>query len=449
MKIRTKNEEIMQKNQKYTVKIVDYGANGEGVAKVDGYIVFVPFAIVGETVEILIIKQTKDYAVAKIVRVVEPDKDRVVAPCQYYQKCGGCQLQHIKYEKQLEYKTKLVRDTILKYVKTNANVCDCVASENQYNYRNKFAFPVEEKDGKICVGMYRPFSHDVVEIGECKIQQESKYIIDAFLDYAKKYDIKAKSDGNFDGVKHIVARNNGNSLLLVIVSTQKLRHIDYLYQKLTKKYKVVSIVNNINTKNNNVILGDKDIVCFGDGFLEYKEFGVDYVIGPHSFLQVNDDVKTKLYSAVLDNIEKSDVVIDGYSGAGLLSAIMAKKCKKVFAVEIVKEAVESAKALARQNYIENLESILGDCAIELPKILRKEKATTVVLDPPRKGCDEKVLKAIVESGVQKVVYVSCNPATLARDMNTLLQNYEIVRIVPFDMFPQTANVETLAIFRKK
>ena len=297
--------------------------------------------------------------------------------------------------------------------------------------------------------MYRPFSHDVVEIEECKIQQESKYIIDAFLDYAKKYDIKAKSDGNFDGVKHIVARNNGNSLLLVIVSTQKLRHIDYLYQKLTKKYKVVSIVNNINTKNNNVILGDKDIVCFGDGFLEYKEFGVDYVIGPHSFLQVNDDVKTKLYSAVLDNIEKSDVVIDGYSGAGLLSAIMAKKCKKVFAVEIVKEAVESAKALARQNYIENLESILGDCAIELPKILRKEKATTVVLDPPRKGCDEKVLKAIVESGVQKVVYVSCNPATLARDMNTLLQNYEIVRIVPFDMFPQTANVETLAIFIKK
>ena len=449
MKIRIKNANIPQKNEKYTLNIIDYGSNGEGVAKIDGYTIFVPFAIVGEQVEVTIIKSTKDFAIAKILNIVKASPKRVQAPCVYFQKCGGCQLQHMKYGEQLVYKTQFVKNTLEKYTKTNIEVKKCIESNNQYGYRNKFAFPVFEKGGKICVGMYRILSHDGIELDECKIQQESKDIIFAFLDYANKFGVKAYGGDNLGGVKHIVARNHEDCLLLALVSAEKLRNLEYLHKILTKKYKIVNIINNINTKNNNVILGDKNIVCAGSGELEYNEFDINYKVGVHSFLQVNDDIKTKLYSAVLQNISEEDIVVDGYSGAGLLSAIMAKCCKKVYAVEIIKQAVESAKQLAKSNRIDNLQSICGDCAVELPKILRKNPASIVVLDPPRKGADHNVLDAIVNSNAQKVIYISCNPATLARDLNILFKSFEPTLVQPFDMFPQTANVETLVVLNKK
>ncbi|MBQ8468479.1 MAG: 23S rRNA (uracil(1939)-C(5))-methyltransferase RlmD [Clostridia bacterium] len=442
-----KNQNILQKNQKYTVEIVDYGSNGEGVAKIEGVTVFVPFSIVGEKVEIILIVIKKDFAIAKIVNIIQRSPNRVDPKCQYYSKCGGCQLQHMNYAEQLKFKQKYVQNSLKKFAGYVGGIEQCEASASEYAYRNKFSFPVGEADGKIFVGMYRPASHNLVEIEECVIQEDSKPIIDAFLRFANENDVHAFSDQHPDGVKHLVARTNKNEVLVCVVSVKKIRNLHKFAVILQKKYKKVHIINNINTKNNNVILGDKDFVVLGDGQIEFNEFNLKYNVNVHSFLQVNNDIKHKLYNSVLGEIGSKDIVIDAYSGAGVLSAIIAKKCQRVYGIEIVKEAVENANSLAQDNGIVNLNNVCGDCAEELPKIIKNSKANVVVLDPPRKGCDKRVLDSLIAACPQKIIYVSCDPSTLARDLKILAGNYEIAKIKPFDMFPQTANVETLAILK--
>lgn len=438
---------MVEKNQTYVVDIIDYGSNGEGVAKIDGQVVFVPFALVGERVQIIIVKVQKDYAFGKLVDVIKADASRVEAPCPYFAKCGGCQLQHMNYSAQLEFKKQLVANCINKYAKLNFDVENCVPSDKQYRYRNKFSFPIQEIDGKLCVGMYRVASHKFVKIDDCLLQEEAKNIIDCFLDYASKFNLKAHNDATKSGLRHLVCRFFDNNIYLTIVSTQKMQNLDYLYKKLTNFYKKVNISVNINTSAGNAIMGDKNYVIYGDK-LEISEYGLDYGVDNYSFMQVNDNVKHKLYDEILANIGEEENIVDAYSGAGVLSAIMAKKCKKIYGIEIVKSAVESADELAKINNIKNLKNICGDCAIELPKLSQKLKNFSVVLDPPRKGCDKRVLDALNLALPQKIIYVSCNPATLARDLNELKTNYNISKILPFDMFPQTANVETMAVLEK-
>lgn len=439
---------MVEKNQNYVVDIIDYGANGEGVAKIDGLTVFVPFALVGEKVEVLIVKVLKDYAFAKVINILQKASSRVDAPCPYFQKCGGCQLQHINYDQQLKLKTSFVVNCLNKYAKLNCIVQDCIPSDYQYGYRNKFSFPVEEIDGKICVGMFRIASHKFVALDDCLLQKNAKDIISCFEDYANTFHLKAYNTGTKSGLRYIVCRIFKENIYLSIVSTQKMKNLDYLYKKLSKIYKNVNISVNINTSAGNVIMGDKDCIMYG-GKLEIEEYGLHYEVDNYSFMQVNDNVKHKLYSAVLENFSEQDVVIDAYSGAGLLSAILANKCSKVFGIEIVKPAVESANKLAETNYITNLQNICGDCAVYLPKLAKKLEKFSVVLDPPRKGCDKRVLDALNIAMPQKVVYVSCNPSTLARDLNLLKDNFEITKVIPFDMFPQTANVETLVVLENK
>ena len=443
------NTKIPQKNEKYVVKIVDYGSNGEGIAKIDGFTVFVPFALINEEVEILIVQVKKDYAFGKVVNIIKPSEHRIDAPCPYFQKCGGCQLQHMDYIQQLKYKTNFVQNCLKKYAGINECINNCVPSNNIFGYRNKFSFPVEEVDGEVRVGMYRIASHKFVPINDCLLQQSAKPIISAFEEYANAYNIKAYNCQTKSGVKHLVCRIFDNNILLTVVSTQKLQNLKILHEKLQKYYKNVNICVNINKKDNNVILGDKDYIEFGDGFLQVCEYGLNYKINNHSFMQVNNQIKHKLYDAVLENIDESDVVIDSYSGAGVLSGIMAQKCKRVYGIEIVKPAVESANKLVEENNIANLTNICGDCAEELPKLVEKLNNFVVVLDPPRKGCDAKVLKALNISLPSKIIYVSCNPATLARDLNMLKENYNVKSVTPYDMFPQTANVETLVVLNKK
>lgn len=443
------SKNIPQKNQTYVVDIIDYGSNGEGIAKIDGYTVFVPFALVGEQVEVLIVQSKKDFAFGKVLNVIKPSEHRVNAPCPYFKKCGGCQLQHMSYGEQLKYKTNFVQNCLKKYADLAVEVDSCVPSESEYSYRNKFSFPVQEIDGKVAVGMYRLASHKFVPIENCLLQTEAKQVIDCFVEYANKFDVKAYNEQIKKGVKHLVCRFWDNSILLTIVSAQKMQNLQFLYEKLQKYYKNVNISVNINKKENNVILGDKDYLEFGESHLHIEEYGLKYSINNHSFMQVNNGVKHLLYNSILQNIDVGDVVVDAYSGAGVLSGIMAQKCKQVYGIEIVKPAVDSANKLVEENNIANLTNICGDCAEELPKLVEKLNNFVVVLDPPRKGCDKKVLDALNKTRPQKIIYVSCNPATLARDLNCLKENYRVEKITPFDMFSQTANVETLVVLSKK
>lgn len=443
------NAKIPQKNEKNVVKIIDYGSKGEGIAKIDGFTVFVPFSLIGEEIEILIVQSKKDFAFGKVLNVVKSSEHRTEALCPYFQKCGGCQLQHMDYNQQLKYKTSFVQNCLKKYANINVNINNCVPSDNIYGYRNKFSFPVEEVNGKVRVGMYRIASHKFVPIEDCLLQINARHIIDAFEEYANAYDINVYNEQTRNGVKHLVCRIFEDSILLTIVSTQKLQNLQFIYEKLQKYYKNVNICVNINKKDNNVILGEKDYIEFGDGFLQVCEYGLNYKINNHSFMQVNNQVKHKLYNSVLKNISSNDVVVDAYSGAGVLSGIMSQNCKMVYGIEIVKPAVDSANKLAKENNIENLINICGDCAIELPRLVEKLKDFVVVLDPPRKGCDMKVLNALNKTLPNKIIYISCNPATLARDINLLKENYNVEEVTPYDMFPQTANVETLVVLTRK
>lgn len=443
------NAKIPQKNEKYVVKIVDYGSNGEGVAKIDGFTVFVPFALIGEEVEILIVQSKKDFAFGKVLNFNNPSEHRIDAPCPYFQKCGGCQLQHMRYEQQLQYKTSFVKNCLKKYADIDVKINDCKPCKQEYKYRNKFSFPVQEINGKLAVGMYRIGSHKFVEINDCLLQTEAKPVIESFIEYANKYSVKAYNNETKRGVKHLVCRIFNNDVLLTIVTTQKMQNLHFLHENLQKYYKNVNICVNINKKENNVILGEKDYIEFGTGFLNVQEFGLRYPINNHSFMQVNDQIKHDLYCEVLSNISPNSVVIDAYSGAGVLSGIMAQKCKKVYGIEIVKAAVESANKLIKENNIKNMQNICGDCAVELPKLVEKLTEFIVVLDPPRKGCDIKVLECLNKTLPSKIIYISCNPATLARDLKILKENYNINNVTPYDMFPQTANVETLVILNKK
>jgi len=448
-KMSIKIQNNLQKNQKYVVDIVDYGANGEGVAKIDGVVAFVPFAIVGEKLEIQLVLVKKQFVIGKILQILEPSANRINPPCKYFGKCGGCQLQHMNYYEQLKLKTDMVKNAIEKYAKLDCEINGCAPSPNQYGYRNKFAFPLFEKDGKICAGMYRIASHNIVEIDDCLLQEDCKFVLNEFLKFAneQKYDVHDGQSKN--GLKHLVVRSNNDNILVCVVSSKKLHNLQKFGAILQQKYKKVHIINNVNNLNNNVILGKKDQIVCGSGELDYEEFGIKYQVNAHSFLQVNTEVKKLLYNAVLNSINKNDVVIDAYSGAGVLSAIIAKNCKQVYGVEIIKEAVKNADELKNNNKIDNLTNICGDCKDIVPDLIKKCGANVVVLDPPRKGCDQKVIEALLDSEPAKIVYVSCNPATLARDLNLLSNKYVQEKITPYDMFPQTANVETLVVLKKK
>ena len=450
-KLMGKNEIVninLQKNKKYISKIVDYGSNGEGIAKINGVTVFVPYTIVGEEVEILIILVKPTFAVGKAVNILTKSDKRVDAPCLYYKKCGGCQLQHIDYSEQLEIKKGFVKNCLIKYAGITGEINNVVPSEKQYRYRNKFAFPVGKVDGQIVVGMYRQLSHDLIAVDDCLLQEDCRDIIDLFKEWANEVNAPIYVvDGV--GIRHIVGRIVNGEILFTIVSNSKLNNLDLFVKKLEKLTKKINLVNNINEKDNNVILGSKDIIVSGNNYIMCDEFDLKYPISVQSFMQINSYIKKQMYLKVLNQIKSTDVVIDAYSGAGVLSSIIAQKCKHVYAIEIVQAASDNAEELKKNNNINNLTNICGDCAKELPKLVNKVNSSIVVLDPPRKGCDKAVVDALCECLPNKIIYISCNPATLARDLSNLKAKYKIVNITPYDMFPQTANVETLVELQRQ
>lgn len=460
----------MRKNEEFIVEIQNLGANGEGVAMVENLPIFVSFALPKEKVKIKILKVLKNYAFGKLLEVIKPSKQRVEPLCPVFSKCGGCNLQHISYYEQLKFKQSLVKNNLKKFGNIDFDVPLTIESKNQYGYRNKLQLPVQEifvKENerlikKNVVGFYAVNSNRIVPTNQCVLYEKwAQEIFCIVLKLLEKSGETAYNPTTKQGnIKHIVARFCDDKLMLsVVTKTDSLKGQDLLIKLLNEKFENYSLYQNINTKDNNVILGEKFVLLSGEQTQTMQNFGIEYEVSPQSFLQINKDIQDKIYSKVLENIETEAIVVDAYSGAGLLSSIMSKKAKKVYGIEIIKQATENANKLANQNNIKNMENICGDCEEKLPELVEKLKKDgqltnsklNIVLDPPRKGCDDKVLNAIEGVLPNKIIYISCNSATLARDLKILMQNqhYKLSLVQPFDMFPQTCHVETVAILNLK
>lgn len=417
------------------------GMNGEGVARGEK-VTFVPYALPNETVEAEIVEEKSKFCNAKLSKVIVESNDRKTPPCPYFMECGGCNLQHLKYEKQAEFKQNLVKETLHKVGGIDEQVLPCVTA-NSFSYRNKGVFPISKN-----IGMFRFNSHQIIPIQKCLLMNEKiNEALDLVRNWLEKYNISTFDFNTFKGlVKYLVVRSVNNQTLVCLVSTSKnIPHLAELQQQLSNLGDY-GLYLNINTQKNSIILGNDYIHICGLKSIELEEFGVKYNIDVASFLQVNNEIKNKLYSEVIDYM-KDDVVIDAYAGAGLLSAILSKSANQVYSVEIVPQASQKAKELVKQNDITNMQVINGDCGQILPKITNKLTNFSVVLDPAHIGCDKKVLEAV--KNANKIVYIACNPIALSKDLKTLLITHKIVKIQPFDMFPQTKHIETLAVLQHK
>ena len=460
---------MVQKNEEYIVEIVDNGIDGEGIAKVDSYTLFVDGAIKGEQIKVKVLRANKTYGFAKIMEIIKKSPDREEAICPVYKRCGGCTLQHMSYEAQMRFKEEKVRKTIVKSLteynseKTaNMTFLDNIKFERiigmgiPYNYRNKAQYPCQ--NGKI--GFYSPRTHELVENDYCYIQDEKsdKLAKDAF-DFLMEhrnvcYDEKTR-EGN---IRHIMVRcgKNTDELMLVIVTnTDTLNEKEKFVSMLTKKYiELKTIVQNINDKDTNVIMGKKCIALYGNGTIVDNLGDYKFVISPLSFFQVNPVQTEVLYNTAIDmaNLKGNEVAFDLYCGIGTIATFLSPKCKKIYGVEIVPEAIEDAKENMKLNNIKNIDYRCGAAELLIPKMYDEEniKADVVFVDPPRKGCDKVLLDTIIKMKPSKMVYISCNVATLGRDLKYLIDNgFELKIIQPVDQFPQTAHCENVCILERR
>lgn len=457
---------MLNKNEEYTGITESFGYNGEGIVKVDGIPVFLPYAIKGERVRFKIVKVKQGYAYGKLLAVEEPSPMRREPVCPVFYKCGGCAMQHIDYKSQLAVKAETVRDCFKKIAGMDIDVPPAEPG-GEYRYRNKVQLPVRNTPNGVQIGFFRENSHDIVPIDDCPIQKEwVKELIAAFRAYVTKGRIPCYDESTGRGcLKHIVARQVGDKLMIVAVAADKnLPHINLLTDELDARFSGYSLFVNENRLANNVILGKSFRLVKGEKFAVTKDNGIVSSMGPESFMQVNDEVKTKIYTDAVRLAGESRAVVDAYSGAGYLTALLAAGASAVHGVECVEEAVSVARKLALENGIDNVRFTCGRCEDVLPALIPELKeeygAITVVLDPPRKGCDRAVLSVLRDVKPDKILYISCNPATLARDVgiitgklvydgNNLVSapqgdgNYEVDYIKPYDMFPQTRHVETV------
>ena len=432
---------MVEKNKTYTDTVAGFGADGEGVVKHEGFPVFVPFALEGEKIEYKVVKVLKNHAFGKLLKVITPSASRTVPCCDIFYKCGGCSLLHINYQKQLEIKKDNVISCMKKYSGNETMVNDVIPCKNIYNYRNKAQYPI--KDGKC--GFYALRSHEIVPLETCKIQNtDDQKIIKTVLAY-----IKITSSP----IKHIYTRYGKNECMVVLVSkSEKLKNSDLLVQKLLEtSNKITSVILNVNKEDTNVILGKKNITLYGKSTITASIGNLDFEISPLSFFQVNSTQTEVLYETAktLANFKKTDCIIDLYCGTGSIGLYMADSVKSVLGVEIIEDAIINAQNNAKLNNIQNTKFVCGAAETLMPEIIKKEgKIDGVILDPPRKGCDELLLNCLLETNIEKILYISCNPSTLARDIKVLSQKYTPSAITPVDMFPNTSHVECVCCLTK-
>lgn len=445
----------IKKNDVIDVYFEDLTHEGKGVAKVDGYPLFVANALPGEKAKVKVTKLNKGYGFANLIELYEESTFRVEPDCSIYAECGGCQLQHISYEGQLKAKEKQVRDVLERIGKLeNVPVHPVLGMEEPWHYRNKAQVPIGEMEGGLVGGFYKQRSHEIIDMEACLIQQEEN---DAVLQQVKticnQFGVRAYNEKTHKGtLRHVMIRTGkrtGEIMVVLITRTPDIPGRRALVETIVDKVPgIKSIVQNINTKRTNVIFGNETNVLWGEEYIHDFIGDVKFAISARSFYQVNPDQTKVLYDKALEyaGLNGEETVIDAYCGIGTISLFLAKRAKKVYGVEIVPEAIEDAKRNAALNEIDNVEFAVGEAETVIPNWYKEGiRADVLVVDPPRKGCDETLLHTITEMKPKKVVYVSCNPATLARDLRILEDGgYQTVQVQPVDMFPQTTHVECVA-----
>lgn len=446
------------------MNILRLGSNGEGVAKiqldrgaqVETFTVFVPGALPGEKVLGKIALMKKRYAVAELKRVILTSKDRVKPACPIYAQCGGCQLQHYAYSSQLLVKQQQVQDALERIGHLQCGVLPTLGMGEPWRYRNKMQFPVKNQAGVLEIGCYALKTHGVIDTSNCLIQEEANnQVLEAVREWMQRFHISAYDEKTGEGlVRHVMGRTGRGEVLVVLVCTKTDLPYEVELVKILKERVpgLVGVVVNINSQFTNVIMGRDCLVLWGREYLFDGLGELQFRISPLSFFQVNRRQAEALYNIVLElsGLSGKENVVDVYCGTGTISLFLARKARKVFGIEIVADAIRDAKENAKHNHISNSEFLVGDAAVELPKLLTKGlRPDVVVVDPPRAGCEERVLQSILSVSPKRVVYVSCNPATLARDLSILCNEYDICSVQPVDMFPQTIHVETVVALVKK
>ena len=446
----------VEKNKEYIVEIIDNGFQGEGIAKIEGFTIFIPNAIKGEKAKILIVKVLTSHAFGKIIEVIEPSKFRIESDCATYKRCGGCSLRHIKYEETLKMKQNAVQSLVNKTLKTKIQVQETLGMENPYHYRNKAQYPIGiNKEAKPVMGVFANRTHEIIPIHKCLIQNEQTEKLAKFVfDFIVKNKISIYNENTGKGlVRHIVTKigiKTNQIMCVLVINGREMPKEKELVEEIKAEFpSVKSIIKNINTKNTNVILGDKNIDLYGNGYIEDKLGNYTFKISPLSFYQVNPVQAEKLYLLGIDgaNITKKDVVFDLYCGIGTISLFMSKFAKKVYGIEIVEEAVAAAKENAVINQVDNVDFIAGDVEKVLDDFVNAKGIIPeiIMVDPPRRGLDNKTIDNILNVKPKRLVYISCNPATLVRDLAKLEELYDVKSIKPVDMFPFTSHVEVVAV----
>ncbi|MEH6896436.1 23S rRNA (uracil(1939)-C(5))-methyltransferase RlmD [Bacillus velezensis] len=447
----------IEKNEYYDVTFEDLTHEGAGVAKVQGFPIFVPNALPEEKAQIKVTRIKKGFAFGRLIELKEESPHRTDAPCPIYKQCGGCQLQHMTYEGQLLFKQKQVKDVLERIGKldlSNVTVHPTLGMKDPWNYRNKAQVPVGEREGGLVAGFYQQRSHDIIDMSACLIQQsKNDEAVQAVKDICTSYGVKAYNEERHKGwLRHIMVRYGvvtGEMMIVFITRTSDFPHKAKIIEDITAQFPhVKSIVQNINPNKTNVIFGNETNVIWGEEYIYDLIGDVKFAISARSFYQVNPEQTKVLYDKALEYAELQGVetVIDAYCGIGTISLFLAKQAKKVYGVEIVPEAIEDAKRNAELNGITNAEFAVGEAETVIPKWYKEGiTADTLVVDPPRKGCDEALLRTIIDMKPKRVVYVSCNPGTLARDLRVLEDGgYQTLEVQPVDMFPHTNHVECVA-----
>ena len=452
---------MLSKNKEYVVDIVDIGQGGVGIGKYEGFTVFVEGGLIQDKVKVRINKSKKNYAVGDIVEIIEKSPFRVDRICSDDLKdCGGCQIQELDYNKQLELKTNEVKQVISRIGKLeNVEIHETIGMQSPCRYRNKAQFPIQNIFGSTAIGFYKKKSHDVIPTDMCVIQHDiNDKIIKIIKTYIQAYNVSIYNETTHTGVlRHLVTKVGftTNEVMVVLVANgTNLPHLNELASVLKENILgFKTLVLNVNKAKTNVILGKENKVIYGNGKINDYIGDLVFEISPLSFFQVNPVQTEVLYNKALEyaELKENDTVFDIYCGIGSISLFLAQKATKVYGIEIVEDAIKDAKINAKLNNLNNVEFYVGKAEEVVPKMYSEGKtANVVVVDPPRKGCDEKVLDTIVSMKPDRVVYVSCNPSTLARDLAYLDERgYKCVEIQPVDMFPHTMHVECCAKIVKK
>jgi len=451
------------KNEFYELEIVSLGANGEGIGRKDGYTLFVRGAIPGDLIKMKVIKVKKKYGIGIIDTILSPSLDRVEPLCPIANKCGGCNIQHMSYEAQLKYKENLIAESLVRIgglddADIRSKLEPIIGASEPYYYRNKVQYPVRDNHGGIEIGFYAKGSHRIVETPRCYIQDVyNEEIVKTVRSFMMEHHVPAYNEELQKGlIRHIVIRKSHEKDVFhvtIVINGRKLPKVEILTNELMDLDKVEAVSLNINMENTNVVLGSTIINMAGPEYLEDNIKEIKYHISQKSFYQVNPQQTVKLYEKALEYaaLTGNETVYDLYCGIGTISLFLAKQAKEVYGVEVVEEAILDAKENAKLNEIENVHFYVGKAEEVMPRLFKEKEITAdvVVVDPPRKGCEESLLDAIIQMGVSKMIYVSCDPGTLARDVKYLVANgYYLDKICGVDMFSHSVHVETVVRISK-